>query len=72
MAAWVARLPQRKEEEWYRADLIGLAAIDRHGERIGVVVGIHNFGAAAVVQGQVQPHPGVGRGRFDVTLQFAA
>jgi len=51
-----ARLPQRKEEEWYHADLIGLAAIDRHGERIGVVVGVHNFGAGDLIE--VKPAEG--------------
>lgn len=45
-----ARLPERQEEEWYHADLIGLAALDRQGERIGVVVAVQNFGAGDLIE----------------------
>ena len=51
-----ARLPAREDEEWYHAELIGLAAIDRQGETIGTVVAIHNFGAGDLIE--VKPATG--------------
>jgi 16S rRNA processing protein RimM len=45
-----ARLPKRGEEEWYHADLIGLAAFDRSGQRIGIVVAVQNFGAGDLIE----------------------
>jgi 16S rRNA processing protein RimM len=45
-----ARLPERGEEEWYHAELIGLAAIGQQGETIGTVVAIHNFGAGDLIE----------------------
>ena len=45
-----ARLPERGEEEWYHADLIGLAAIDAQGEEIGTVVAVQNFGAGDLIE----------------------
>jgi 16S rRNA processing protein RimM len=49
---YVARalLPAREEEEWYHADLIGLAALDARGEQIGTVVAIQNFGAGDLIE----------------------
>jgi 16S rRNA processing protein RimM len=49
---YVARalLPERDEEEWYHADLIGLAAIDAQGEEIGTVVAVQNFGAGDLIE----------------------
>jgi 16S rRNA processing protein RimM len=45
------RLPQLADpEEFYYADLIGLAVIDRGGERIGSVVAVHNFGAGDLIE----------------------
>ncbi len=51
-----ARLPERETEEWYHADLIGLAAVDRSGEKIGVVVAVQNFGAGDLIE--VKPDKG--------------
>jgi 16S rRNA processing protein RimM len=51
-----ARLPKRQEDEWYHADLIGLAAVDRGGEKIGVVVAVQNFGAGDLIE--VRPDKG--------------
>jgi 16S rRNA processing protein RimM len=42
-------LPAPDEDEFYHADLIGLAAHDEEGRALGVVSGIHNFGAGDVV-----------------------
>ncbi|HMK41403.1 MAG TPA: ribosome maturation factor RimM [Methyloceanibacter sp.] len=45
-----SRLPEREEEEWYHAELIGLAALDRDGATIGTVVAIQNFGAGDLLE----------------------
>jgi 16S rRNA processing protein RimM len=45
------RLPQLREaDEFYHADLIGLAVVNRAGEQIGTVVAIHNFGAGDLIE----------------------
>ncbi len=45
------RLPQTAEpDEFYHADLVGLAVVDRTGNRLGTVVGIHNFGAGDLIE----------------------
>jgi len=51
-----SRLPKREDEEWYHADLIGLAVVDRKGERIGAVVAVQNFGAGDLLE--VKPAKG--------------
>jgi 16S rRNA processing protein RimM len=51
------RLPELKaDDEYYFADLIGLAVIDRTGTRRGTVVAVHNFGAGDVIE--VAPEAG--------------
>jgi 16S rRNA processing protein RimM len=50
---YVARemLPQLAEaDEFYHADLIGLAVVDRAGKQFGTVVAIHNFGAGDLIE----------------------
>lgn len=45
------RLPKPEHaNEFYHADLIGLAVVDRAGERLGTVVAIHNFGAGDLIE----------------------
>jgi 16S rRNA processing protein RimM len=45
------RLPELEEtDEFYHADLIGLAAFDRAGRRLGTVVAVHNFGAGDLIE----------------------
>src|SRR6185312_1665809 len=45
------RLPQLDDpEEFYHSDLIGLAVVDRGGQRLGSVVAIHNFGAGDLIE----------------------
>jgi 16S rRNA processing protein RimM len=47
------RLPEPQAAgEFYHADLIGLAVIDRTGTQLGTVVGIHNFGAGDLIEVQ--------------------
>ena len=49
---YVARekLPDTDEDEYYHADLIGLAAVNAAGEPLGRVVAIHNFGAGDIIE----------------------
>jgi 16S rRNA processing protein RimM len=45
------RLPQLDEtDEFYHADLVGLAVIDRTGKQLGTVVAIHNFGSGDLIE----------------------
>jgi 16S rRNA processing protein RimM len=44
------RLPEPDHEEWYYADLIGLAAEDAQGTRLGSVVAVQNFGAGDLLE----------------------
>ena len=45
------RLPAPDEpDEYYHADLIGLAVVDRAGKPLGTVVAVHNFGAGDLIE----------------------
>jgi 16S rRNA processing protein RimM len=44
------RLPPPDADEYYHADLIGLAVVDRHGAALGTVVAIHDFGAGDLIE----------------------
>jgi 16S rRNA processing protein RimM len=51
------RLPEpAAPDEYYHADLIGLAAVDLAGKNLGTVVAIHNFGAGDLIE--LQPAGG--------------
>src|SRR5215470_9471943 len=50
------RLPAPGEEEYYHADLIGIAVEQSDGTRIGTVAAVHNFGAGDLLE--VQPTDG--------------
>jgi 16S rRNA processing protein RimM len=49
---YVARdkLPDTDEDEYYHADLIGLAAVSAANDPLGRVVAIHNFGAGDIIE----------------------
>jgi 16S rRNA processing protein RimM len=49
---YVARekLPDTDEDEYYHADLIGLAAVTPANEPLGRVIAIHNFGAGDIIE----------------------
>jgi 16S rRNA processing protein RimM len=49
---YVARdkLPATDDNEYYHADLIGLAAVTTADEPLGRVVAIHNFGAGDIIE----------------------
>ncbi len=44
------RLPAPAEDEFYHADLIGLAAFRPDGSRFGIVVAVHDFGAGDLIE----------------------
>ena len=44
------RLPAPESEEFYHADLIGLAVVDASGAALGSVVALHNFGAGDIIE----------------------
>ena len=44
------RLPPAAEGEFYHADLIGLAAVNRDGNRIGEIVAVQNYGAGDLLE----------------------
>jgi 16S rRNA processing protein RimM len=51
------RLPQTEEQdEFYHADLVGLAVVDLAGRALGSVVAIHNFGAGDLIE--IRPDAG--------------
>ena len=49
---YVARekLPVTEDDEYYHADLIGLAAVNAANEPLGRVTAIHNFGAGDIIE----------------------
>jgi 16S rRNA processing protein RimM len=49
---YIARdqLPETEEDEYYHADLIGLAAVTADAAPIGRVIAIHNFGAGDIIE----------------------
>src|SRR4030088_980060 len=44
------KLPATDENEYYHADLIGLAAVNTANEPLGRVIAIHNFGAGDIIE----------------------
>jgi 16S rRNA processing protein RimM len=44
------KLPATDDDEYYHADLIGLAAVTTAGEPLGKVIAIHNFGAGDIIE----------------------
>jgi len=44
------RLPPPEPDEFYHADLIGLAALGVDGSTIGTVVAVHDFGAGDILE----------------------
>ena len=44
------RLPAAEEGSWYQADLVGLRVEDAKGQKLGLVVGVQNFGAGDLLE----------------------
>jgi 16S rRNA processing protein RimM len=61
-----ARLPAPQPDEFYHADLIGLRVEGGHGEAIGSVVAVHNFGAGDLLE------IALAQGRDTVMVPFTA
>jgi 16S rRNA processing protein RimM len=49
---YVARehLPEPEADEYFHADLVGLAAVATDGRDLGSVVAVHNFGAGDIIE----------------------
>jgi 16S rRNA processing protein RimM len=60
-------LPAPEPDEFYHADLIGLAAVDRTGKPLGEVVAIENYGAGDFLE--IAP-PGARKGSAALLLPF--
>ena len=45
-----AALPELDETQTYHADLMGLGVQDTLGQQLGIVVGLHDFGAGEVIE----------------------
>jgi 16S rRNA processing protein RimM len=61
------RLPATDEQEWYEADIVGLAAVGRDGRDWGKVIAFHDFGA-----GRAMEISGGSASRSSVMLPFTA
>jgi 16S rRNA processing protein RimM len=44
------KLPETDADEYYHADLVGLAAVNAANEHIGRVIAVHNFGAGDIIE----------------------
>jgi 16S rRNA processing protein RimM len=44
------KLPKPAKDEFYHADLVGLAAMKANGEAVGTVKAVHNFGAGDLIE----------------------
>lgn len=51
-------LPETGEQEWYEADLVGLAAVGQDGRDWGKVVAFHDFGAGLMMEVSGGPSTG--------------
>ncbi|MEL6686237.1 MAG: ribosome maturation factor RimM [Pseudomonadota bacterium] len=43
-------LPEPEEDEYYYSDLIGMQVEDQHGETVGIVQAVHEFGAGDTLE----------------------
>jgi 16S rRNA processing protein RimM len=44
------RLPEAADDEFYHADLVGLAAVSPDGKPAGEIIAVHNFGAGDLLE----------------------
>ena len=45
-----SRLPAAAADEFYRADLVGLLAIDSKGHTVGTIIAVDNYGAGDILE----------------------
>lgn len=65
-------LPELGDDEYYHADLLGLAVETDSGEAIGTVVAVQNFGATDIIEIERDPPPDKGMKTFMVPMTKAA
>ena len=65
-------LPALDADEYYHADLIGLAVETDAGDAIGTVIAVQNFGATDIVEIERDPPPAKGMKTFMVPMTKAA
>lgn len=65
-------LPALSDDEFYHADLIGLAVVTDAGDAVGSVIAVENFGATDVVEIAHDPVPEKGQKSFMVPLTAQA
>ena len=53
-------LPELSEDEYYHADLVGLAAHTDTGRAIGTVAAVQNYGATDIIEIALDPAPAKG------------
>ena len=62
------RLPETAEaDEFYHADLVGLAVVDPAGKTLGTVVAVHNFGAGDLIEVRTETGGNTEMVPFDTT-----
>lgn len=54
-------LPALAEDEYYHADLIGLAVETDAGDPLGTLIAVHNFGATDIIEVELVPPPAKGQ-----------
>lgn len=54
-------LPALAEDEYYHADLIGLAVVTDSGKPLGTLTEVHNFGATDIIEVTLDPPPAKGQ-----------
>ncbi|AWW75024.1 16S rRNA processing protein RimM [Erythrobacter sp. KY5] len=65
-------LPQLDDDEYYHADLIGLAVETDAGNAIGKVIAVQNFGATDIIEIALDPPPEKGLKAIMVPMTKAA
>ena len=65
-------LPALAEDEYYHADLIGLAVETDAGEAVGTLIAVHNFGATDIIEIELAPPPAKGPKTLMVPMTKAA
>ena len=63
-----AALPPTGDDEFYHADLVGLAAVLEDGTRLGTVIAVHDFGAGDMLE--IAPESSQGQGGPPVLVPF--
>ncbi|MDP7343451.1 MAG: hypothetical protein QF767_08895, partial [Alphaproteobacteria bacterium] len=50
IVAMGAALPEAGADEFYHADLVGVAVEDRAGKALGTIIAVHDFGAGPILE----------------------